>query len=146
MPIEHDRIYKFLTEISKETEELQSIVGQHDDKILSSSHLMKSCKYSIIVITEAIAAALQHILAKKYRIPANGYAEILNKSSQSQILSQELVANLQPFVRFRNMLVHHYWRVDDRRFLRNLREGIDDFRQFVREITDQIKDPEDREI
>jgi uncharacterized protein YutE (UPF0331/DUF86 family)/predicted nucleotidyltransferase len=138
-----ERIDKFLSEISKETAELQSIVSQQDDKVLSSSHMMKSCKYSIIVITEAMAAALQHILAKKYRVPVNGYTEVLNKSSQLQILSQELVANLQPFVRFRNMLVHHFWRDDDRRFLRNLREGIGDFRQFVREIKNLMKDSEE---
>ena len=141
--MEHERIDKFLSEISKETEELQPIVGQQDDKVLSSSHMMKSCKYSIIVITGAIAAALQHIPAKKYRVPVNGYTEVLNKSGQLQILSKELVAKLQPFVRFRNMLFYHCWRVDDRRFPRDLREGIGDFRQFVREINDLMKDPEE---
>ena len=137
--MENERIYQFLAEISKETEELQSIVSQQNDEVLSSSHLMKSCKYSIIVITEAIASTLQHILAKKYRVPVSGYTEIMNKSSQLQLLSQELVANLRPFVRFRNMLVHHYWRVDDRMFLQNLREGIGDFHQFVREIQSLMK-------
>ncbi len=36
--------------------------------------------------------------------------------------------------RFRNMLVHQYWRVDNRVFVKNLKNGLNDFRIFVNEI------------
>jgi uncharacterized protein YutE (UPF0331/DUF86 family) len=32
------------------------------------------------------------------------------------------------------MLVHQYWRVRDQKFLANLREGLVDFHEFVRDI------------
>ena len=41
---------------------------------------------------------------------------------------------------FRKMLVHQYWKVDDNVFMKNLREGLDDFRNFVNEIRNIIKE------
>jgi len=32
------------------------------------------------------------------------------------------------------MLVHRYWKVDDKLFLKNLRDGVRDFQNFVKEI------------
>ena len=36
------------------------------------------------------------------------------------------------------MLVHQYWRIDDMIFLENLREGIDDFQLFMKEIHEKM--------
>ncbi len=132
--IDPKRINRFLDQITAECADLCDILSHSDEEILSSDHLIKSCKYSIIVISEAMANALQHLLAKKYKIPISGYTEVLVKAGQQKILSQELLVRLRSFVNFRNLLVHQYWRVEDRQFIGNLRAGIDDFKEFIKEI------------
>lgn len=129
-----DRINRYLEQIATETAAIDAILGQTDQTLLASPHLIKSCKYSLIVITEAIANALQHILAKKHQTAVSGYTEIFIKSKDFKLLSDETADRLQPFVRFRNMLVHQYWRVDDGVFLANLRTGLSDFKGFIRDI------------
>ena len=138
MGIDQERIRKFLNEIAAETLDLQSILGDRDEVILKDSRLLKCCKYSTIVIAEAIASTLQHILAKKHNVVIRGYVEAFVKAKECQVLSKDLLERLQTFVRFRNILVHRYFRVDDQLFLRNLRSGLDDFHVFVKEITENL--------
>ncbi len=58
------------------------------------------------------------------------------KAKEYRIVSPELIERLLPFARFRNMLVHQYWRVKDQLFLKNIREGIQDFETFVKKINE----------
>ena len=134
MQINHNRIGKFLDQIVTETEDIEEILTSSDTDILGSDHLLKSLKYSLIVVSEAIASTLQHVLAKEHRISVGGYSEVFSKAEQQKLLSSQLLNNLGQFVRFRNMLVHQYWRVDDTQFLSDLRRGVQDFKNFVREI------------
>jgi len=56
------------------------------------------------------------------------------KSVQHKVVDEELLGRLRPFFAFRNMLVHQYWKVQDETFLKNLRAGLSDFREFARQI------------
>ncbi len=127
-----ERIEKYLIQIAEESDDIAELLKRSDEEI--TPHLIKSCKYSLIVISEAIANTLQHILAKKFNSVVTGYTEVFLKARQHKILSQELISRLKPFISFRNMLVHQYWRVNDEVFLDNLRKGIGDFKIFIKEI------------
>lgn len=59
------RIDRYLAQISGETADLAEVLKRPDGEILSSLRDIKSCKYSVIVISEAMANTLQHILAKR---------------------------------------------------------------------------------
>ena len=137
MQNDKERIAKYLDQIASETTDLQQILSRSDEEILRDRHIVKALKYSTIVIAEAIAGTLQYMLAKRHNVVVDGYMEVFKKSKEHQILSDELLDRLQPFIAFRNMLVHHYWRVDDSVFLQNLRDGREEFRAFIRGISKQ---------
>lgn len=134
MQIDSERLTKYLDEITSETTDLETLLACQDKDILQDRHMLKSLKYSTIVIAEAIASTLQHILAKRHNVVVDGYMEVFTRSMEQRVLSDELISRLQPFLRFRNMLVHQYWRVNDRTFLTNLRDGLGDFHAFGRDI------------
>jgi uncharacterized protein YutE (UPF0331/DUF86 family) len=134
------RIEKYLNEIAAETLDVEKILEKKNEEILKNNHILKSLKYSTIVIAEAIASALQHILAKKHNTVVDGYMDVFTKSMICSILPEELLERLKPFIVFRNMLVHQYWRVKDEIFLNNMRNGINDFRDFTINIKNQLKD------
>ncbi|MBF0118770.1 MAG: DUF86 domain-containing protein [Desulfobacterales bacterium] len=59
----------------------------------------------------------------------------LNALKYSVILiSSELKIKLKPFFRVRNMIVHRYWKLDNSNFLKDLRQGVEDFREFHVEV------------
>ncbi len=143
MKLDKERLEKYLDQIASETIDLENIISQKnkkEDEILQDPHIIKSLKYSTIVIAEAIASALQHILAKKYNIVIDGYMAVFRESKEHKVISTELLTRLQPFFRFRNMLVHQYWRVDNKVFVENLRNGLNDFRIFVNETRKVINE------
>ena len=143
MKLDDERLVKYLDEIAAETIDIETTIGQKGKKkngLMQDPHILKSLKYSTIVIAEAIASTLQHILAKKYNVVIDGYMAVFSKSKENKVISTKLLARLQPFFRFRNMLVHQYWRVDNIVFENNLRDGLNDFRKFVNKIRKIMKE------
>ena len=63
-------------------------------------------------------------------LPLKGFAIL----GEAGILPQDLSQNLQQMARFRNMLVHVYWKVDYDRVYQILQRHLDDLRAFVRVI------------
>ena len=134
MELDPKRIDSYLQQIVAEVGDVEKILALADAQILSDRAMLKSLKYSVIVTAEAMAGALQHILAKKHSIAVDGYADALLKSDQHKVVDEALLGRLKPSFVFRNMLVHQYWKVQDETFLRNLREGLNDFREFARQL------------
>ena len=66
MRIDIERIEKYIDEIAAETIDLENVLAHPDEVILQDPHILKSLKYSTIVIAEATAGTLQHILAKRH--------------------------------------------------------------------------------
>jgi uncharacterized protein YutE (UPF0331/DUF86 family) len=145
--LDYERLEKYLDEIAAETIDIEKIFDRKSKKskdlLQQDPYILKSFKYSTIVIAEAIASILQHILAKKYNVVIDGYMAVFSRSKENKVISTKLLSRLQPFFRFRNMLVHQYWRVDNKVFKNNLRNGLNDFRTFVNEVRKIIE--EDRE-
>jgi len=133
--IDRERLTQYLDKIASETKDIEMLLVRPDEEILGDRHLLKSLKYSTIVIAEAVASTLQHILAKRNNAVVDGYMEVFTRSREYHVVSDELISRLQPFLRFRNMLVHQYWRVKDQIFLKNLRDGLRDFHEFGKEIS-----------
>ena len=146
MKLDKERLDKYLDQIASETIDIEKIIsekGKKLDDFLQDTYILKSLKYSIIVIAEAIASTLQHVLAKKHNIVIDGYMAVFSESKEHKVISIKLLTRLQPFFRFRNMLVHQYWRVDNEVFVENLRNGLNDFRIFVNETRKIINEDSD---
>lgn len=135
MSINRERLLQYLDQIRLENEDIQLILEKSDQEILADNHYLKSLKYSIIVIAEAIGSILQHILAKKCNIPVSGFSEAINKAKNKELISSPLLERLLPFMRFRNLLVHQYWKINDQVFLQQIRTGHQDFTDFILEIS-----------
>ncbi|MBI3754902.1 MAG: DUF86 domain-containing protein [Deltaproteobacteria bacterium] len=132
MKVDKERVKKYLYDILSNVRDIEGILkGHSEDEIVSDKHLLKSLKYSLVEVSEAMSLALQHILAKHYGIPVKGYIDTVKKASDAGIISKELSASLKPFFDFRNSLVHRYWVIDDVKLLNNCKTGYKDFLAFI---------------
>jgi len=139
MQVNHERIMKYLNDMAAEMEDIQALLAHPDDELLAQSHHIKALEYSTIVLAESMANVLQHVLAKEHNVVIRGFTEVFMKARDLQVMPTDLIDRLLPFARFRNMLVHQYWRVQDRVFLANFRNGLEDFRTFAN-LTKKIAD------
>jgi uncharacterized protein YutE (UPF0331/DUF86 family) len=132
--INRERLQIYLDTLARETDALQGALFLSDQEIRTMPLVLRGMKYSMIVIAEVMAEICQHILAREHKVAVSGFSETLSKAAAFGILEDELYKRLAPFLRFRNLLVHGYWKVDDTLLLNNLRSGIGDFSHFAETI------------
>jgi uncharacterized protein YutE (UPF0331/DUF86 family) len=132
MRIDTNRLRQYLTEITRNSQELKKIVEQ--GALAPDSIGLKAAKYLLIELAEAMSNCLQHILAKQKGIAVSGYIDTIAKGHKEGILSEDLFRKLKPFFDFRNSLVHRYWTIDDEKLIENIKAGLNDFDRFVDEM------------
>jgi Uncharacterized conserved protein, COG2445 len=59
------------------------------------------------------------------------YAECFEKLAAQGVIDSALAERLKAMARFRNLLLHRYWEVDDQRVLTIARNDLSDLEQFV---------------
>lgn len=138
MKIDKVRLQRYLMEIIKNSSDLKNLV--EESLLVPESIELKAAKYILIELAEAISNTIQHILAKDKGIPVSGYIDTIVKGSKAGIISEKLFQQLKPFMDFRNSLIHGYWRVDDKRLIKNILKGHEDFPKFVDEIENYLKE------
>ncbi|MCL6474162.1 MAG: DUF86 domain-containing protein [Firmicutes bacterium] len=79
-----------------------------------------------------------HLIARLGGIAPSAYAECFASLHHRGILDASLAERLQAMARFRNLLVHRYWQVDDRQVLRIAREEVTDLLEFLRQVGEYL--------
>jgi len=77
-----------------------------------------------------------HVIAR-LRLPlAEDYASVFTVLAQEGILRRELAERMAELARFRNLLVHLYWRADQQEIFRRMRERIQAREEFQARMRD----------
>ena len=79
-----------------------------------------------------------HISAKKLKKVPKEYAECFEILSEQKIISNELGNELIKMARFRNMLVHVYWKIDYQIIFDIIQNKLDNLREFSKNIAELI--------
>ena len=113
---------------------LRRYAGWSEAEFLQNEEAVRSAKYSLIVIFEAMAAICSHVAARLLRRAPDSYAGCFELLAEAGILPDELARRLTGMARLRNPLVHGYQKVDDRTIHRHLPDGLDDLDRFVEAV------------
>ena len=87
------------------------------------------------MIEDALSAANHVIASEGYRAPAD-YADAFRSLREAGVLDAELADRLEAMARIRNLLIHRYADVDDRRVHGYLHQDLDDLDAFMVAILD----------
>ncbi|MFQ5830368.1 MAG: HepT-like ribonuclease domain-containing protein [Candidatus Methylomirabilia bacterium] len=77
-----------------------------------------------------------HLIARLRLQLAEDYATVFSILGEAGILSRELAGRMTELARFRNLLVHLYWRVDHQEILRRMGERIQAVEEFQARVRD----------
>ncbi len=86
--------------------------------------------HMLLAIEDAFALCNQTIAILGGDAPT-AYAECFEKLAAHGVIDSALAERLKAMARFRNLLLHRYWEVDDRRVLTIARNDLSDLEQFV---------------
>lgn len=126
-----DRLRELAGHLRNACRQLQEIGKQEVEAFLADAKSVNSAKYLAIVAAEAALDICNHVVAKKGGRSPEDYADCMTILGELGILEPDLRMRMSQMARFRNLLVHLYWRVDDREVWRVIREHLADFDAYL---------------
>ncbi|MCL6510939.1 MAG: DUF86 domain-containing protein [Anaerolineae bacterium] len=138
MPISVDpiRVRELVGAMTDALRRLQELGTITESEFLSDFRSTESAKYLFIVVTEAAIDLCNHIVSRQgWRAPES-YADCFAVLVDLGLISDELSLRLRQMTRFRNLLVHLYWRVDNRRVYELIHTSLGDVEAYIRAVLD----------
>jgi len=75
-----------------------------------------------------------HIVARRGGQAPQDYADCFGILAGLKVIAPDLAERLKRMARFRNLIVHLYWEVDDRRVYQVIQQDLDDLDAFRRQV------------
>lgn len=114
--------------------ELRELGRTPREVFLADSRTVNGAKYLLIVATEAALDICNHIAARRGGRSPRDYADCLAVLREIAAVDEVLAGRLARMARFRNLLVHLYWRVDDAEIYRVIQEDLGDLEDYLRSL------------
>ena len=136
MPLfDQDKMATLVSELRKSSTRLRRLADLPRHAFISDPDKIGSTKYHFIVAIESCIDMGNHIISRNgYRIPED-YGDTFTVLSEVGALPCDFSEELRLMARFRNRLVHLYWKVDDQQLYEILNKRLGDFKIFIDSIS-----------
>ncbi len=134
MTLNQELILTRCREIEESLDRLEEIRNNPRETFLVDRDLQDIASYRLLVAIEAALGLCYHVSAKRLKKVPEEYAECFAILAGAGIITTELSERLQKTTRFRNLLVHMYWKIDYGAVYEILCNSLDDLRSFSKVI------------
>jgi uncharacterized protein YutE (UPF0331/DUF86 family) len=131
MSLNADLVRARCGEIEESLRRLDRLGAMGREQFLSDQDALDLACYRLLVAIEAAIALCYHVTAKRLQTVPEDYAGCFGALGSAGIIPPDLASRLQQMARFRNLLVHVYWRIDYGRVYDVLARDLGDLRAFV---------------
>jgi uncharacterized protein YutE (UPF0331/DUF86 family) len=128
--VENDVLKRILTELDEAVEKLRNLSQLSEGDLLKHYEKIDAAKYNFVVAIEAVIDICNRIISKENLGYPQEYAEVMKLMGDKNIFNKGLAVRLVEMAKFRNLLVHLYWKVENHRVHRYLKENLGDFEEF----------------
>ena len=118
--LENSVLNRLFTEMDESLRKLISLSKLSEDEFLSHYEKVDTSKYNFIVAIEAIIDICNRIISKRKLGFPQDYSDVIKLMGQQGVLEGDLVGRLLEMVKFRNMLIHIYWKIENDRLYKYL--------------------------
>ncbi len=128
------RIRDLLGNMSDAQRRLRELGQLSETEFLNDYRNTESAKYLLIVATEAAIDLCNHIVARRGGRAPQDYADCFAILAEMNVIDSHLANCLKRMARFRNLIVHLYWRVDNRRVYQIIHDDLGDLDAFRQQV------------
>lgn len=132
--VDAERLHRLLRRVTDDLAVLRGYAAVPREELLLDQVRLGHLKYAFVTMLEACIDAAHHVCASEGYGPVDTNAEAMLLLGRHEVLGREQAQAMAQAVRFRNLLVHGYADVDDRRVLAFLAE-LDDVGAYVARLT-----------
>jgi uncharacterized protein YutE (UPF0331/DUF86 family) len=132
--LDQERIIDKMDDLEQCLRELEEYLPAAVDEYLGSGMRRRACERAFQLASENLLDICNMIISDEgLGIPIDS-KDSIRKLNQYDVIPESLASRLEELTGFRNLLVHHYGRVDDSIAYRCLRNESGDFYEFLEEI------------
>lgn len=129
-----DILTKLFIELQEAQNKLVTLSGTLKEKFLTNYEKTDSAKYNFIVAIEAMIDIGNHLIAEKKLGLPKEYGDVFRILEEKGVFSKEYTTKFVEMAKFRNLLVHIYWKVDNEKLYSILKENLEDFNIFTEAV------------
>ncbi len=129
--VDQAKVTGLISELRDAVGSLEELAGLGEAEFLADKHRVASAKYNLIVAIEAAIDLCNHAISRLGLRAPEDYADSFRVLSEQGAFAPELLESLVEMAKFRNRLVHFYFKVDDQAVARIIREDLGDFQAFL---------------
>lgn len=130
MSLNADLIRARCAEIEESVRRLERFKTLPREEFLGSQDTLDLACYRLLIAIEAALALCYHISAQKLRKVPEEYAACFQVLQEAGIIPDDLAQRLQKMAKFRNLLVHMYWKIEYGRVYEVIHHNLEDLRAF----------------
>ncbi len=132
MMLNKDLVRERCLEIEDSCKRLEQIQNRMTkEEFLTDRDAQDIASYRLLVAIEAALGLCYHVSAKQLKKVPEEYAECFGILGEAGLLPADLTERLKKTARFRNLLVHLYWKVDYTTVYDILSSSLGDLRRFA---------------
>ena len=135
MRVDPLRIRDLLGNIAEAQGRLRQLGQLAETEFLADYRNTESAKYLLIVATEAAIDLCNHIVARQGGRAPQDYADCFAILADLKVIKPDLTKRLKRMTRFRNLLVHLYWKVDNQRVYEIIQDDLGDLDTFRQQVS-----------
>lgn len=132
--IDEELIEKRIDSVEEKISYLKKIGEIGTGEFLESYEKIQASKHSLQEAIEACLDISNHIIAAKKLKRSESYSDMFQRLAQDDILDDKLADRLSDMARFRNLLVHQYTEIENRRVHEIIKENLGDIEDFLENI------------
>lgn len=130
MSLNSELIRSRCQEIEDSLSRLEKLREKPKEAFLANQDIQDIASYRLLVAIEAALNLCYHVTAKRLKKVPEEYAECFVLLADAGIIPKELSESLKKTARFRNLLVHMYWKIDYSTVYEILQNNLKDLRRF----------------
>jgi len=137
-PINLERVRQRLGSIAEAESRLAQLGALAEVEFLADFRNTESAKYLLVTAVEAAIDLCNHLVAKQGGRSPQDYADCFQVLAELGVIGGDFAQRLSQMARFRNLLVHLYWQVDNQRVYQIIQNNLSDLKSFRQAILEYL--------
>lgn len=134
--IDSDLVRRKLSRLNMYLDKLEPIANHTFNEYLSDFYMKTSAERLIQLIVECASDINSHVVIESEQRPPEDYTSSFIRASDAGLITHELANKLKGSGGMRNIIVHDYMDIDDKKIYEILPIAISDYKEYIRQVDD----------
>jgi len=134
--IDSDLVRRKLARLNMHLDKLKPIADSTFEEYVSDFYKKTSAERLIQLIVECASYINSHVVLESGQRPPENYTSSFIRAEEAGLITYELASKLKGSGGMRNIIVHEYMDIDDRKIYETLPIAISDFKEYIRQVDD----------